>query len=242
MTEAEAAREASFARGEIESLARYESAILETYRGSIERARAGATTIISAASAIATVYVGVLSFAQGSHPGTLRLVALVPLILLGGAVVNASGFLTHFSRASGAAGVRVDGALGLQARTFNRIVAFHEWVTAYLAQRVPYLRAAFVALVLGLISMPLPLMLEPGIDAPLEVDWPRPVASLAPELQAIRYEQEVQIAVTAAEVRGQVDTSTRAVEVIAVGAGALITLGLTVWPPLRGRRKTASDA
>lgn len=176
----------------------FHKALLEVAKGGLDRARANAETVQKAAGGIGALYTGVLgvAFSVTSHPLPPR--GAIPALFLGLAVALATAYLAYLSRRDDPPGaqrnLRQPNSVPEQ---FARLSLLVEWVRQAVRRRVGFLRAAVLALALGVITLPLPFVTVPGITA-VNAEaislpaWPKPeTAPENAELGRIRYQAEI---------------------------------------------------
>jgi hypothetical protein len=146
--------------------AAFNQAVAEVAKGAIDRARAGADFVQKAASAVFALYTGALAlaFSVGDHPLPLR--GILPSIFLGLAIALSSGYLAYLTDASSVSDPQpVEGTAQAQ---LERTRTFIAWVHASVVNRSVFLRAAVMALGVGVFVLPAPFLTLPAttVSAP----------------------------------------------------------------------------
>jgi hypothetical protein len=193
-TDAEIARRQAEVDAEIASNAAYEEQMLTTAAASIDRSRSSAETVQKAASAIVTLYTGVLALAFSVNSRPLPSRGLIPAILLGLAIVCSTGYLAYLSEPGDTAGTKPTSMLREMAR--RRLVAFILWARAASLTRSYWLRASVLALGASLAFLPAPFVTigKKSTSVPKAVNftpWPTVPTNGASVLERIRYTAEV---------------------------------------------------
>lgn len=158
--------------GEVEGRGKYYDALFEVGKGSIDRRRSGASTVQTAAAAIATLYTGVLavSFSVADHPLPPR--GLISPFFLGLAIVLSTFFLAYVSQSGVSEGATT--APDTEERELKRINAFLDWVKAAGTANRWAVNAGVVALGVGLVFLPAAFItLDPQPSSDL-AKWPKP--------------------------------------------------------------------
>lgn len=184
----------------------YCQAILDTAKGSIDRARASADIVQKAAAAIATIYAAILgvSFSVSDRPLPVR--GIFAAVLLGLAIFLSTSYLAFLRDAQDESQPPQDPLPSDTDKKTRMIVSFVRWTRAAALDRAPLLRASVVALGLALAFLPAPFVtLRPAPSAQAAVAWPQPqnagAADQPVELSAILYQAQVDAAVAAQATR-----------------------------------------
>jgi hypothetical protein len=177
--------------------AAFQQALIDLNKSGFDRARANAETVQRAAGAIGTIYTGVLAvaFSVSSHPLPAR--GLLPALFLGLAVALSTAYLAYLVRnpprapAAAEAGVDPRGLAG----QILRVSALSEAVKRAVHRRGYLMRAAVLALAIGVVTLPVGFVTVPAFSSPALAhgpDWPAvPTASANADLAKVRYEAEV---------------------------------------------------
>jgi hypothetical protein len=171
----------------------YYQALLDVAKGAIDRSRSAAELVQKAAAAIGTLYVGILgvSFSVSNHHLPPR--GLAPAVFLGIAIILSTAYVAYLTPPE---------EVSLQPlstsppeRLQNRLDNFYAVIEATVARKTPWLRAAVVALGLGVVLLPAPFLSLAGADRvdPSAQTWPAApvVASDRASLEAILYKAQV---------------------------------------------------
>ncbi|MHB8959052.1 MAG: hypothetical protein ACYDAN_05440 [Candidatus Limnocylindrales bacterium] len=157
-----AARRTLEATAELEIHKQVLAAMIEVAKGSIERSRDSAKFVQTSAAALATVYTTVLalSFSVTSNPLPPR--GFIPTIFLGLATALATAYLAFIKRPA-------DVQLPLPTSDFRgnarrNVDGLIVWTTSSVQQRAPFLRAAVVSLLFGVLSLPVAVISSPSLD------------------------------------------------------------------------------
>lgn len=175
----------------------FHESMLETYRGSLERARNAAELVQKSAGAIGTIYAGLIALAFSVDKNPLPARATIPGIFLGLAIALSTAYMAYRWRPAPANGWQPHSSLPVNQ--IRRLRFFGRWVAEMTNRRSYALRASVIALGLGVAFLPLPFL---SIDEPASVsaDLPAPpvIAAGAPEgtaeLLALKYEAQLQVA------------------------------------------------
>jgi hypothetical protein len=204
--EADSTRAQAEVQAELDLNAEYYKSIFEVGKGTLERSRAGAASVQTAASAIVTLYTGLLavSFSVASRPLPPR--GAVPAIMLGLAIVFATFYLAYLGR-SGRHWVEANTASSLPRTAEQaRAVAFLLWMRESALRRAFFLRAAVIALGFGVMLLPAAFISLGEVRLPVvhwtfgsgtlpsgpTVDWPgTPTQTSDISLQRILYAAQV---------------------------------------------------
>jgi hypothetical protein len=133
-------------------------AYLDVAKGASERAKSAAQFVQTAASAVGTIYAGMLALAFKADAVATRLTprALAPALFLGLAIAGATSFLAFFTRGRPIAGVELTG--DFEGSHIARLNAFIQWSSELAARRVSFLRAAVISLAVGIVMLPVPFI------------------------------------------------------------------------------------
>lgn len=231
----------------------YYKAVIEVAKGSIERVRASAQTVQSAAAAVGTIYTGVLALAFSAADAPLPSRALFAAVFLALAMALSTAYLAYLPDPpretdeppdGGPPRPARDGAGGSDGESQAAPVEppqrltnlFVEWTKGAALQRAPWLRASVVALAVAVVLLPAPFVTLEGDDSgsadAAEVasssDWPKPedVPDGSVELQRILYRAQVEEVAAARKQPVAAETSDEWWWVISiVGAFAIVVAG-----------------
>jgi len=175
------------------SIAAFHNALIEVSKGAIDRARSSAETVQKSATAIATLYTGVLALAFSVAERPLPSRGLVPAILLGWAIVWSTAYLAYLSKSKPVAKPEVTS--DFEEAAMRRSIILIEWTRSGAMRNKYALRVAVVALAFGLALLPAPFVnFDPINDEPASLPsgpgWPKP-AGADSELGKIRYQARV---------------------------------------------------
>jgi hypothetical protein len=162
----------------------------EVAKASVDRARAGAQFVETAAAAVVTLYTGALAVAFSATSNPLPLRGVMPAVYLGLAIAFAAFYLaypsTDVQRASlpGTASTRDPSAW---------FTSFTSWTRAIILRRRGALRGALFALILGVIFLPAPfLKVQTSTPTtPKLQQWPKVVPSDNIQLRKILFTARV---------------------------------------------------
>jgi hypothetical protein len=166
------------------SLAAFEAQMYGVAVGGLDRAKNGATVVQTASTAIAALFTGVLGFVFSAQGTTFPLRGLITPLFLGVAVVLSTFYLAFITPAYTV--LRTwPGAKSLGENVQDRIDFIGDYVERVIRRRSWALRAAVVALAVGLVGMALPFISgsssEPAqptmasvSSAPEPTGWPTP--------------------------------------------------------------------
>ncbi|KQY47972.1 hypothetical protein [Cellulomonas sp. Root137] len=207
--------------------------------GILERRQAGARTVQTAATAVATLYTGILALAFSVSDNPLPARGLLTPLFLGLAVVLSTYYLAwaKIERPEGNAQVPV-GPPGedVTANIVDRARVLVELVTEAARSKAYALRASVVALAVGLAYLALPFVsFGASTAAPALADWPPATVGQGEvlELAELRYAEQVKEVAAGRQVKTLPDPG-REVLVIAVAGALGGGLVLAAW--FRGRR------
>lgn len=203
--EAEMSRAQAEVAGELALNAEYYKAIYEVAKEAIDRARTGAELVQKAATAIATVYAGVLAlaFSVSDHPLPSR--GLIPAAFLGLAIVLSTAYLAYLSKPRDVKAPTPKGSL--RENEYERARSFILWTRSGALNRSYPLRASVMSLAAALLFLPAPFIAVspadasataeskaeqplPAKDEPATV-WPDPPAGTEAKLREILYTAQV---------------------------------------------------
>lgn len=104
----------------------------------------------------------------------------------------------------------------------------------YLTLRAPFLASAVIALVVGVVAMPLPFLTG---SEPAEVTWPMADRSLPIELRTLKFERELDLAVQkAAEPTPLLDGDAQT-WALSIGAGGAVALAVVPYGIAANRKR-----
>jgi hypothetical protein len=146
------------------------AAVLEFFKGSVERARSGAEFVEKAAASVATVYAGVLGVAFSVSDNPLPLRGLIPAVFLCLAIAGAAYYLAYPSVSLLSMETPDDDNTSLEEWTN----AFTKLVMAVTTRRGWAIRAGIVSLAFGVLFLPAPfLKVKTAPPKPAaEIPWP----------------------------------------------------------------------
>lgn len=181
----------------------YYTAILETAKASIDRARSSGELIEKAATAIGGFYAAVIgvTFSVTEHPISAR--ALMPVLFLALAIVGSMIYLAFPTPSAGVA--KLEPTTARPERMRRQVERYLVMVKELNGRRVYFLRGSVVALGVAVVFLPAPFISDPQDSAVTAesaevVAFPEPpvVATDAEaEVAAIRYQAEVDEAIAA---------------------------------------------
>lgn len=238
---------------EIASIAAIQTSLTTLAAGSVDRSRAGATAVVSAATAIATIYAGLLGFVFSVDGTALAARALLAPIFLALSVALSTGYLAYITatRTSSPVGE----TSGWASAIYERVNQFTAYTKRIVERRIWMLQGAVVALGVGVACIALPFV-SPGATvpgpapsiAPSVSVWPSPPPTSAdPALDALLYQAQLDQAVKQAEIEaasldaGRQDAAAAAALPSWMDSSAffffvlLIGLGLVIGIPLGTR-------
>jgi hypothetical protein len=145
-------------------------AYLDVAKGASERAKAAAQFVQTAASAVGTIYAGVLALAFKAEVPAVRLTprALAAAVFLGLAIAGATWFLAFLTRGRPVAGPELTG--DFEGSQIARLNAFIQWSSELAVRRVSFLRAAVISLAVGIALLPVPFI-DPAWLPDSQVYW-----------------------------------------------------------------------
>lgn len=171
----------------------YYQALLDIAKGAIDRSRSAAELVQKSAAAIGTLYVGILGVSFSVSNRHLPPRGLAPAVFLGIAIILSTAYVAYLTPPE-----EVElGPLSTSPpeRLQNRLDNFYAVIDATVERKTPWLRAAVVALGVGVVLLPAPFVSIAGGDKadPSAQAWPAaPVVTgdRAP-LAAILYKAQV---------------------------------------------------
>lgn len=195
------------------SSAEYEKRSYDVAIGALERAKSGASAIQAASAAIAALYSGVLALVFSTEGATFPLRGVVSPIFLGLAVVLATYYLAFIAPVRDEAKVP-PGGLAWQMNVHDRVSYVTRLVNTVVTRRSLAIRAAVVALAIGLAAMPLPFLSGDAFEQATSaatttrhsatddavagsgsgdesLAWPEPRLDLPMELATILYQEQL---------------------------------------------------
>jgi hypothetical protein len=145
-------------------------AYLDVAKAAPERSKAAAQFVQTAASAVGTIYTGLLALSFSGAASAVRLDprALAPGLFLGLAIVLATAFLAFITH--GRPSKAPEGSGDLETAQAARLNAFIEWSRELVLRRVYFLRAGVISLGLGVALLPVPLI-DPHQLSTRAVGW-----------------------------------------------------------------------
>lgn len=171
----------------------YYQALLDVAKGAIDRSRSAAELVQKSAAAIGTLYVGIIgvTFSVSNHRLPPR--GLAPAIFLGIAIILSTAYVAYLTPPE-----EVDlGPLSTSPpeRLQNRLDNFYAVIDKTVERKTPWLRAAVVALGLGVVLLPAPFVSLAGGDTADVSAQAWPVAPVVPSdrvaVEAIVYKAQV---------------------------------------------------
>ncbi len=242
----------------VASLTAFHASLITIASGSVDRARAGATATVTAASAIATVYAGLLALVFNAGGTALPTRALLAPIFFAVAIALATAYMAFITPSN--VKRKVDESGGWGAKAYNRVAFFISYTRAIVLRRVWMLQAAVIALAIAIIGIALPFV-APGAQQPaattdtaVAVDWPRPGASSGdPALDALLYDAQLKQAVAVADAQTKAENEAATAKAaadaqqswmdsplffwLALAIGLLLVLGVPWVIARRARRR-----
>ncbi|MCR2763339.1 hypothetical protein NQ152_07425 [Microbacterium sp. zg.B48] len=193
---------------DIASLAALHAGLISLASGSVDRSRAAATATVTASSAIATIYAGLLALVYSAGGTELPSRALIAPIFFALAIALATAYMSYITASGSVADVDEEGGWALKA--YNRVQFFVDYTRTIVLRRVWMLQAAVIALAIAVCGMAWPFVspgstdVEPITPASVVVMWPTPVPTPDnPEQAAILFNAQVDQAVADAESRAE---------------------------------------
>lgn len=247
----------------IASLAAFHASLTSLATASVDRARAGATAVVTAASAIATVYAGLLALVFSVDGTALPTRALLSPIFFAIAIALATAYMAFITARNTTQNVDETGGWGEKA--YNRVRFFIAYTKSIVVRRVWMLQAAVIALAVAIFGIALPFV-SPGAGEPAEIEdqtvsvnWPEPtVVSGDPALDALLYQAQLEraVAVADAETKLATERATASAEAAAqkswmdtatffwvtLGVGLALVLGIPAILALRESRARKARA
>lgn len=153
-----------------ELLIKYLDVRHEVIKGSIERARDSAKFVQTASAAIATLYTGLLGLVFSTEGAALPLRGVFATVFLGFAVAGSTAYLA-FLRRGRDVGV-YHSTYAPEATALGRANHLTRWVNASILRSSWVLRAAVVALAIGVAFIPAPFVGGSPAAAPTETTAP----------------------------------------------------------------------
>ncbi|MFF1633267.1 hypothetical protein [Leifsonia sp. NPDC058248] len=226
------------------SLAAYEGRFYDLAVGSVDRAKTGATTVQGASTAIAALYTGVLGLVFSATGTAFPIRGLITPLFLGVAVVLSTYYLAFITP-----GYKVmmtpPGGKSLGQNVHDRIVAIGEAVDRTVRRRSWAIRAAVVALAVGLVGMALPFITTATFEqtkqasATPSIDWPTPPAVAPGERGAVDFgkilyqaqidEFRAHLNDKAAPTTGYIESVDFFILALIIGLLAVIVLPVVLW-------------
>jgi len=138
----------------------YQQGQIDVAKDSITRARSGAEKVQTAASAIITIYTGLLgfAFAISEHPLPAR--GLIPALLAGLAIVLSTAYLAYLTEPHELVDPEPHGARREMAR--RRLRSFMDWTHRTSMERSYLLRSSVLALAFAVATLPAPFVTIKG--------------------------------------------------------------------------------
>jgi hypothetical protein len=133
---------------------KFHEELMEVAKGAIDRARAGAQTIQTAAATIVTLYTAALALAFSVADRPLPTRALFPGVFLGLAMVLSTVYLAYLSPPKDLKSP--DPHSDWRVATVRRLVFFIKWVRAGAMNKRYWLHASIVALAIAVAWLPAP--------------------------------------------------------------------------------------
>jgi hypothetical protein len=135
---------------------KFHEELMEVAKGAIDRARAGAQTIQTAAATIVTLYTGALALAFSVADRPLPTRALFPGVFLGLAMVLSTVYLAYLSPPKDLKSP--DPHSDWRVAAVRRLVFFIKWVRAGAMNRRYWLHAGIVSLAIAVAWLPAPFV------------------------------------------------------------------------------------
>lgn len=170
---------------------RFYQLFMESAKGGLERATAGAQATRSAAAAIGVIYAAVLGVAF-SVDKPLPPRGLIPAVFLGLAIVMATAYEAYPARQKSGQNFPRETDQGPLYDTQTYAARYVEWVTARINLKAYALRVAIMSLALGVAALPVGFIsLGARIATPELPSWPDPPGGIETELAKTLYEAQV---------------------------------------------------
>jgi hypothetical protein len=144
------------------------SAYLDVAKEQIGRAQTRATFIQTAATAIGTIYTGVLALAYGlsSQPATLLTIkGVIPALFLGLAIVLAAVYLSYITDAPAIKPSIPSGLISIRLEEERN--DFITWTSQIVLRRIPWLHGAIISLGFGILFLPIAFLTISDTDIKL---------------------------------------------------------------------------
>lgn len=221
----------------------YYQTIIETAKGSIDRARSSGELVEKAAAAIGTLYAAVIgvSFSVTERPISAR--AIIPVLFLGLAIVGSMVYLAFPT--PGEAVPPLEPTTARPERLRREAERYVLMVQELIGRRLYFLRASVVALGVGLVCLPAPFVSDPARadtvpaastspSTPVTFPPPPDVHNEAQaQVAAIRYQAEIDEVVAARSTKSSTQQNWPVWAWFMVGGGIVVTLGVPalMWEP-----------
>lgn len=169
----------------------YQQSLYDVAKGSVDRSRAAADVVQKAAAAVGTIYAAALGVSFSSTDQALPARGLVPAVFLGIAVTSSTVYLAFVTR--GRADTEEPSSAITRPGAQIRFQFFLRWTNAIVGRRLGWLRAAVVALGVGVATLPAPFVQFGEGDAATgsTIDWPEQPSGGDTALDAVLYEAQV---------------------------------------------------
>ena len=227
--------------------AAYYTAILETAKGSIDRARSSGELIEKAATAIGGFYAAIIgvTFSVTDHPISAR--ALMPVLFLALAIVGSMIYLAFPTPSSGIA--KLVPTTARPERMRRQVERYLVMVKELNGRRVYFLRCSVVALGVAVVLLPAPFISDPQdtaatTEAADVVAFPKPpaVASDAEAVvAAVRYQAEVDEAIAARTPGATGQENWPGWATLMLVAGLVLTFGIPVLVAFFNRKSPTAE-
>lgn len=169
---------------------------LEVAKAGVERARDNAKFIQLAAAGLGTAYTGVATLAFSASGTHLPPRGFIPTLFFGVAVALATLYLAFMVKPSDEVDLEPSDLPRLNAQ--QKVDSFVLWVRAGILARAPLLRAAAIALLFGVVALPIAMITPTAAAetappaASAEATWP-PFPDASPvELAAVLYAAQLE--------------------------------------------------
>lgn len=236
---------ASDLKADIDSRQTMQTNLYAVAVSALDRVKVAAETVQKSATAIITIYTGILAFAFTAAGTQLPLRGLLAPLFLGGAIVLSTAYLAYVVPPPNDALMIQGDVEGNEPKSFARLNAFIDYTSELAGRRAWLLRSSVMALGVGLVYISLPFIQGAQFfgdhsvpDAThSSITWPMPDQSLPEKYSLLLYQKQVD---EAAAARAMVANATSPppeslmplIAMLVIGA-SIVVLG--AWLPGRER-------
>lgn len=160
------------------SMAAWEGRVYDIAIAGLERAKTAASTVQGASAAIAALYTGALGLVFSVTSSTFPIRGLLSPLFLGIAVVLSTAYLAFLTPATKDRVVPPGGQVTASVNAWTRVNDIGERVDKITQRRAWAMRAAVIALGVGLVCMPAPFLSTASFEktpeppVPAQPSWP----------------------------------------------------------------------